>query len=78
MVENEQVTGTLNRQNSSYSSAGGHGSSNPARVPSHGANRYTSNKLYADYLKREGRPATQETSASTREQREADEAFRDF
>lgn len=75
MVENEQVTGSLNRQVGGGSlSAGGTGYGRTG-----GASRLTPNKLYADYLKREGgRPTTQETTSSTREQREADDFFRDF
>lgn len=75
MVENEQVTGSLNRQlggDSLSAGGGGYGRSG-------GANRFTPSKLYADYLKREGgRPTTQETTSSTREQREADDFFKDF
>lgn len=83
MVENETVTGGLNRQGTvlGLGSRGGSLNGPRARSPAlGGAERLTSSKLYADYLKREGqqRPNTQETTSSTREQREADEAFRDF
>lgn len=75
MVENEQVTGSLNRQvGGGFLSADGSGNGRTG-----GVSRFTPSKLYADYLKREGgRPTTQETTSSTREQREADDFFRDF
>lgn len=75
MVEKEEVTGALNRS---------HGDN---RLASHstasaGSQRFTSDKLYADYLKREGqRPGTngtQATSDTARERRQVDDQFRDF
>lgn len=72
MVENELVTGGLNRRSQVVS---------PGVDSVQGAQRYTSAKLYADYLRREGKPETTEGTASTssmRERRAADDAFRDF
>lgn len=80
MVEKEEVTGSLNR-------GGGGGGSTAERLGTSSSvgvssPRFDGNKLYADYLKREGkRPTTTEsqgTSASARERREVDEQFRDF
>lgn len=68
MVENEPVTGSLNRQHTSSSVGAG------TRT---GAQQYTSNKLYADYLKRESRPGTQESRPTTGST-EHDDQFRDF
>jgi len=92
MVENEEVTGQLNRHQ--RDEAERLGSPNGAGV---GSSRFTGNKLYAEYLRREGRPATagaglggsgspyggsQRSHASQREshkeRREVDEHFRDF
>lgn len=72
MVENEPVTGGLNRNSQVVT---------PGVDSVHGAQRFTGAKLYADYLKREGRPGTGESitsTSSTRERRTADEVFRDF
>lgn len=79
MVEKEEVTGSLNRGGPASERAGsshGIGVSSP---------KFDGNKLYADYLKREGkdgqRPTTTEsqgTTASARERREVDANFRDF
>lgn len=72
MVENELVTGGLNRYSQVVT---------PGVDSVQGAQRYTGAKLYADYLRREGRPGTGETIASTsstRERRTVDEVFRDF
>lgn len=74
VVENEDITGQLNRHNNG-----------PTESPmNHGSvARTQGNKLYADYLRREGRdrPGTngsQNTSSSARERREVDDQFRDF
>ncbi|CZT22925.1 uncharacterized protein RCC_08633 [Ramularia collo-cygni] len=72
MVENELVTGGLNRHSQVIT---------PGVDSVQGAQRYTGAKLYADYLRREGRPGTGQTlpsSSSTREMRTVDEVFRDF
>lgn len=58
MVEQEEVTGLLNRQQQQqmYESGGGGGE---VVTPVGAASpRFTGNKLYAEYLRREGRPAT--------------------
>ena len=73
MVEKEEVTGSLNRGASAAERLGSSHGSVGAASP-----RFNGNKLYADYLKREGRPTTQGTTASARERREVDEQFRDF
>lgn len=80
MVEKEEVTGALNRGSTaserlgSERGGGGGGGSVGAASP-----RFDGNKLYADYLKREGRrPGTAGTTASARERREVDDQFRDF
>jgi len=70
MVENEEVTGQLNRHNE------GSTANLSAASP-----RFTSSKLYAEYLRREGRPGTGEShksNSSARERREVDDQFRDF
>ena len=83
LVESEEVTGLLNRQQSTssqrrYDSANGTHSRFTARQSAGG------NALYADYLRQEGkdgRPGTdgsQQTSDTARERREVDEQFRDF
>ena len=74
MVEKEEVTGSLSR---------GAGSAAERLESSHGSvgaasPRFSGNKLYADYVKREGRPGTQGTTASAKERREVDDQFRDF
>lgn len=68
MVENEAVTGSLNRQSTTSSIGPG------SRA---GAQEYTSSKLYADYLKHESRPATQESHRTTTSN-ELDDQFQDF
>lgn len=76
MVEKEEVTGSLNRGGGSTAERLGssHGNSVGAASP-----RFDGNKLYADYLRREGkRPGTSDTSATAREQRGIDDQFRDF
>ncbi|KAK5134953.1 hypothetical protein LTR08_005904 [Meristemomyces frigidus] len=83
MVENEEVTGQLNRHQQQFGSeAGGLGS------PLMGAAspRFTQSKLYAEYLRREGRPETEGSQRTAhgsvrgieRERREVDDQFRDF
>lgn len=74
MVENEAVTGGLNRYSQVVT---------PGVDSVQGAQRYTGAKLYADYLRREGRPVTATGEAlgsmsSSRERRTVDEVFRDF
>jgi len=75
MVEKEEVTGGLNRgaPNDRLGTQTTAGAGSP---------RFTSSKLYADYLKREGqRPGTngtQGTSDTARERRQVDDQFRDF
>jgi hypothetical protein len=83
MVENEEVTGQLNRHQAA--TQGQLGSPVGAASP-----RFTGDKLYAEYLRREGRPDTAEgaemgasqgsrqSSARERERREVDDQFRDF
>lgn len=75
MVEKEEVTGSLNRGASTSERLGSsQGTGVGAASP-----RFNGNKLYADYLKREGtRPTTSGTSASARERKEVDDQFRDF
>ena len=83
MVESEEVTGSLNRQER-HADVGSPnmGVSSP---------RFTGNKLYAEYLRREGKPAEEgsayggsqrsrqtHTRDSARERREVDDQFRDF
>lgn len=71
MVESEQITGSLKKE-------AGNARLNGDRPDT---NDVSSNRLYADYLKRDGRPGTQGTEAtnsSTREARLAEEQFRDF
>jgi len=62
MVEQEEVTGLLNRQQQQqqqqvYESGGGGGGEVVTPVGA-ASPRFTGNKLYAEYLRREGRPAT--------------------
>lgn len=85
MVENEEVTGQLNRHR--YESTPGSPTALGAASPS-----YNGNKLYAEYLRREGKPTTlgsqrggsQRTRSSARDReiekeiREVDEHFKDF
>lgn len=64
MVEQEEVTGLLNRQQQqqqqqhAFSSGSGGGNSGMASPVGAASPRFTGNKLYAEYLRREGRPAT--------------------
>ena len=81
LVENEEVTGLLNRQQSTNSQRR-YDSPNGARS-GFTSRQSGGNPLYADYLKqgKDGRPGTngtQQTSESARERREVDEQFRDF
>lgn len=72
MVENELITGGLNRHSQVIS---------PAVDSVQSAQHSTGANLYADYLRRAGRHGTRGTLASTsstRERRTFDEAFRDF
>ena len=100
MIENEEVTGRLNRNNiinlpgrsglaspirpgsSSHQDADNQpsGIASPIRSAASGR-QLTTNQLYAEYLKGEHRPATQDsklTTSSDRERREVDYQFRDF
>ena len=89
MVEKEEVTGRLNRYrdeiayNSNPGSVTGSGGGRGGSLGAGGGSnsRFTGSKLYAEYLRREGRSDTKEsqkTSSSTRERREVDAQFRDF
>lgn len=78
IVEEEEVTGRLNRQDSSRSGR----STTPMRLGENGR-KSPGNELYSDYLKgdKNGRPQTQDshqTTSSARERREVDDQFRDF
>lgn len=91
MVDNEEITGALRRGSVHDASATGPGS---VIMGSPGSSRggagvtserFTGNKLYAEYLRREGRPGTSESEAlhnreseEARERREVDHQFRDF
>lgn len=92
LVENEEVTGLLNRQNANgnlnrqLSTTSGRGArssgfATPQPLQLGAIDRQSTGKeMYAEYL-RDGRPNTkgsQETSASARERREVDDNFRDF
>lgn len=83
LVENEEVTGLLNRQTNAPTGRTS-GSTTPLRLGAVGR-QDTGNDLYADYLKRDSKEGkrpntngTQETSATERERREVDGHFRDF
>lgn len=85
MVDGEEITGGLRRSVdlTSASAVGGGGGFGGNGRESLGAAspRFTGNKLYAEYLRREGRPGTAETqgtSESARERRDVDLQFRDF
>lgn len=69
MVENEEVTGQLNRHNQSDVV----GIASPSNLGA-SSQRFTGNKLYAEYLRREGRP----TTAGEGSQKTVDDQFRDF
>ncbi|RMY77040.1 hypothetical protein D0863_01592 [Hortaea werneckii] len=85
MVENEEVTGQLNRHR--YESTPG----SPTALGA-ASSSYNGNKLYAEYLRREGKPTafgsqrggSQRTQSSARDReiekeiREVDEHFKDF
>lgn len=81
LVENEEVTGLLNRQSSTRSAQSKSGFASPQPLQLGAIDRQSTGKeMYADYLK-EDRPNTkgsQGTSASARERREVDDNFRDF
>ncbi|EME48794.1 hypothetical protein DOTSEDRAFT_40078 [Dothistroma septosporum NZE10] len=68
MVEDEAVTGSLNRHNT----AGSIGA-----APRPGAQQYTSSKMYADYLKHESRPGTRQSQRTNASQEQEDQ-FQDF
>lgn len=82
MVEGEEVTGQLNRQQQGAES----GLGSPVGAAS---SRFTGSKLYAEYLRREGKPAeeisnhggsqrSRRDQESVRERRDVDDQFRDF
>jgi hypothetical protein len=78
LVENEEVTGLLNRQDSARRNVNG-GELELGPV----ARSDTPNEMYAEYLRtsKDGRPGTnesQQTTSSTRERREVDRHFQDF
>jgi len=78
MVENEEVTGRLNNHRSEGESATGF--STPADAASQ---RSPGNKLYADYMRREGRSSivvepTQDMDLTAKERRDVDDQFKDF
>lgn len=80
MVDNEEITGQLNRGVLDATPASPIGGGMSVSSP-----RFTGNKLYAEYLRREGRPMTPSTAAGSvggrereRERREVDGHFRDF
>jgi hypothetical protein len=81
MVDKEEITGQLHRGTPSQDLNGypmsRSGSVLMASPSQRGAAspRFTGNKLYAEYLRREGRPGT---SDSETERREVDHQFRDF
>ncbi|OQO12107.1 hypothetical protein B0A48_02746 [Cryoendolithus antarcticus] len=79
MVEYEEVTGSLNRGIGSMNVGEGRGNGQGVGVASP---RFTGNKLYAEYLRREGKSETGGSEAgdrdSARERREVDGHFRDF
>ena len=77
IVEEEEVTGMLNRSDSTKSSR----SATPLKRD--GGRTTPGNELYSDYLRghNDGRPQTghsNRTTSSTRERREVDDQFRDF
>lgn len=93
MVDNEEITGGLRRSvdvsaMAGAGGAGGAGGSSSGSVRQGAASpRYSGgagaggNKLYAEYLRREGRPGTagtNESSESAREKKDVDHQFRDF
>lgn len=86
MVDNEEITGGLRRSvdlsTAGFASGCGAGMSvMGGSVGGAASPRYTGNKLYAEYLRREGRPGTagtEGTSESGRERRDVDSQFRDF
>jgi hypothetical protein len=90
MVDNEEITGQLGRRGSVQdASAAGFGGGGPGSVGlgSPGSQRgaasprFTGNKLYAEYLRREGRggeEGVERRSEEARERREVDHQFRDF
>lgn len=93
MVDNEEITGGL-RRGSAVQDVTGSGhfgyAAGPGSVamgsPSQrgaGSPRFTGNKLYAEYLRREGRGGggvdeEERMSEEARERREVDHQFRDF
>ena len=95
MVDNEEITGGLRRGSVVQDATGGGGfgyAGGPGSVamgsPSQwgaASPRFTGNKLYAEYLRREGRGAgsalggeEERMSEEARERREVDHQFRDF
>lgn len=93
MVDNEEITGGLRRGSvvqdaTGAGYAGGPGSVAMGSPSQRGAAspRFTGNKLYAEYLRREGRGGgagaggeeEERMSEEARERREVDHQFRDF
>ena len=83
LVEDEEVTGLLNRQGNKLPTQVRSGVASPIQLGAVNGERDGDN-LYADYLKqdsKEGRPTTNgsaQTSSTARERREVDDQFRDF
>lgn len=81
LVENEEVTGLLNRQISDSSRSRSSGFATPQPLQLGPIDKQgTEKEMYAAYLK-EGRPDTKQsqgTTDSARERREVDDNFRDF
>lgn len=82
MVDNEEITGQLHR---SVQDVSGGGYAGPGSVvlgsPSQrgvASPRFTGNKLYAEYLRREGKSGSAADEEEARERREVDHQFRDF
>lgn len=75
MVELEEVTGSLTR--------GGSTTGSEVRSPGAASSRFTGNKLYTEYMRREGKSPTVNGSqhsrkSSDREAKAAEENFRNF
>ena len=82
MVDNEEITGQLNRGGQHVDASAGAAPIGGSQGLGAASPRYNgNNKLYAEYLRREGRPdtaGTDRTSSTGREKREVDNHFRDF
>ena len=82
LVENEEITGLLNRQNGNMPTQVRGGLDSPIQLGAVDRDN-DSNKMYSEYLKdgKDGRPTTngtQQTSSTARERKEVDDNFRDF